>query len=411
MRPTNQIWVRYSSILMLMMLSLSACGDEAQNASAMGTAQAGQARWENRPVDASGPSVPAGVPHFAVDPFWPKPMPNNWILGQVAGLDIDADGLIWLIHRPWTAQGTNAGSTPRQEDRGNIWGHEPLQSLCCTTAPPVIAFDAEGNVVHAWGGSTAQYDWFNSEHGIHVDHNGYVWVAGNGTDDHHMLKFTKDGQFVLQIGAVGVNQGSHDTNSVNRPAIFITDPDADELYIADGYGNRRLIVFDSETGEYKRHWGAYGETPIDENPGPYDPAAPPSRTWRQPVHAVIIDRDGLVYVSDRPSNRIQVFQKDGTYLREAFLAPNTYGPGAPWDFAWDPTDPNQRFLYVPDGTNNKVWILDRQTLEVVHSWGRGRISAGDFDWLHNLRFDASGNIYTAEVQTGHRIQKFNRIAN
>ncbi|HSH74471.1 MAG TPA: hypothetical protein VLA09_02110 [Longimicrobiales bacterium] len=363
------------------------------------------------PPGASGASVPAGLPQFAVDPFWPRPLPNNWILGQVSGLDVDEDGNVWIIHRPWTVQGTNAGSTPQRTDRGRTWGHDPLQSLCCTTAPPVVAFDPDGNVIQAWGGSTDEYEWFNSEHGIHVDYNGFVWVAGNGQNDHHMMKFTMDGDYVSQIGAVGVNQGSNDTESVNQAAIMITDPEAQELYVADGYGNHRVIVFDAETGEYKRHWGAYGERPVDEDPGPWDPNAPPSRTWRQPVHAVVISNDGLVYVADRPSNRISVFQKDGTFVREAVLARDTYGPGAVWDFALDPTDSSQQYLFVPDGTNNKVWILDRESLEPVYSWGQGGRQAGQFDWLHNMKFNAQGDFYTAEVQTGHRVQKFVRIAN
>jgi len=226
-----------------------------------------------------------------------------------------------------------------------------------------------------------------------------------------MMKFTKDGQFISQIGAVGVNQGSNDENSVNRPAIFITDPETQELYVADGYGNHRIVVFDNETGAYKRHWGAYGERPIDEDPGPWDPSAPPSRTWRQPVHAVVIANDGLVYVADRPSNRISVFQKDGTFVKESVLARDTYGPGSVWDFALDPLDPSQQYLYVPDGTNNKVWTLDRETLEPVYSWGQGGRQAGQFDWLHNMKFADNGDFYTAEVQTGHRVQKFVRISN
>lgn len=242
-----------------------------------------------------------------------------------------------------------------------------------------------------------------------MDPDGFVWVAGNGTDDHHLLKFTKDGQFVSMIGGIGVSQGSNDTNSVNQVAIMEVDPETNELYVADGYGNRRLIVFDAVTGAYKRHWGAYGEPPVDENPGPWDPNAPPSRTWRTPVHGLAISNDGLVYVSDRPSNRIQVFQKDGTYVKEAVLAPQTYGPGSTWDIAFDPLDTEQRFAYVPDGTNNKVWVLDRETLEPVYSWGRGGGQPGQFDWLHNLDFDSDGNIYTTEVQTGHRIQKFIRL--
>lgn len=364
---------------------------------------------ENHPADASGPNVPEGVAQVAVDPFWPKPLPNNWIIGQVAGLSVDADDHVWIIHRPWSVQATNAGATPPMDIRGRAWGHNPLQSTCCVTAPPVIEFDPEGNVVRAWGGPGEGYEWFNSEHGIHVDPDGFVWVAGNGAGDHHMLKFTKDGEFVLAIGGVGVSQGSNDTESVNGVAIMEVDPTTNELYVADGYGNRRLIVFDAATGEYKRHWGAYGEAPVDENPGPWDPNAPPSRTWRTPVHGVAISNDGLVYVTDRPSNRIQVFQKDGTYVREAILAPQTYGPGSTWEVAFDPLDTEQRFIYVPDGTNNKVWALDRGTLEPVYSWGRGGGQPGQFDWLHNLEFDSRGNIYTSEVQTGHRVQKFLRV--
>ena len=363
----------------------------------------------SHPADASGPAVPGGVGQFTVDPFWPQPLPNNWIIGQVAGLSVDADDHVWIIHRPWSVQAINAGATPPMDVRGRVWGHNPLAAECCVTAPPVLEFDANGNVVRSWGGPGEGYEWFNSEHGIHVDPNGFVWVAGNGEGDHHIMKFTKDGQHVLTIGGVGVSQGSNDTASVNGAAIMQVDPAANELYVADGYGNRRLIVFDAETGAYKRHWGAYGERPSDEAPPAWDPNAPPSRTWRTPVHGLAISNDGLVYVTDRPSNRIQVFQKDGTYVREAVLAPQTYGPGSTWEVALDPLDPEQRFLYVPDGTNNKIWILDRQTLEPVYSWGRGGRQPGQFDWLHNLEFDSQGHIYTSEVQTGHRVQKFNRI--
>ena len=365
----------------------------------------------NMPPDASGPQVPEGVAQFAVDPFWPQPLPNNWILGQVAGTAVDQYDNVWIIHRPRTAQGTNAGSTPLQTTRDQTWGHDPLQSLCCTTAPPVVAFDPDGNVIHAWGGDDpdGEFLWFNSEHGIFVDHNDYVWVAGNGDNDHHMMKFTVEGDLVLQIGAVGASEGSNDPNTVNGAAQMEVDPTTNEIYVADGYGNRRMVVFDAETGEYLRHWGAYGETPVDEDPGPWDPNAPPSRTWRTPVHGVAISNDGRVYVSDRPSNRIQVFEKDGTYITEGVLAPDTYGPGSTWEIEFDPLDTEQRFLYIPDGTNNKVWTLDRETLEPVYSWGRGRIQPGQFDWLHYIAFDSQGNMYSGEVQTGHRVQKFVRL--
>ncbi|MBL4821122.1 MAG: hypothetical protein JKY98_09075, partial [Gammaproteobacteria bacterium] len=244
----------------------------------------------NMPADASGSQVPDGVAQFAVDPFWPKPLPNDWIIGQVAGNAVDSDNNIWIIHRPWTVQGTNAGSTTPQAVRDRSWGHETPQATCCVTAPPVIAFDQEGNVVYACGGNSAngEYEWFNSGHGIHVDHNGFVWVGGNGADDHHIMKFTKEGEHILTIGGVGVSEGSNDTSSVNRSATMEVDPETNELYVADGYGNRRLVVFDAETGNYLRHWGAYGRPPIDENPGPYDPDAPPARTWRTPVHGLAL---------------------------------------------------------------------------------------------------------------------------
>jgi hypothetical protein len=376
-----------------------------------GTSSSAAAGIVLHPADASGPQVPEGVAQFAVDPYWPKPLPNNWIIGQVAGTSIDSDNNLWIIHRPFTVQGTNAGSTPPMTQRDQSWGSDPVLSLCCTTAPPVLAFNPAGDVIHAWGGDdpNGEYQWFNSEHGIHVDYQGFVWVAGNGSDDHHMMKFTQEGDFVLRIGDVGASMGSNDTETVNRVASMMVDPVTNELFVADGYGNRRLAVFDATTGEYKRHWGAYGEVPVDEDPGPWDPTAPPSRTWRTPVHGVAISNDRRVYVTDRPSNRIQVFEVDGTYLYEGVLAPQTYGPGSTWDVTFDPLDTEQRFIYVPDGTNNKVWALDRETLEPVYSWGTGGKQAGHFDWLHYMDFDSDGNLYTGEVQTGHRIQKFIRL--
>ncbi len=381
-------------------------GDTAGGGTAGGALGGVLAGMPNMPPDASGPQVPEGVAQFAVDPFWPQPLPNNWIIGQVAGTSVDLNDNLWIIHRPHTVQGTNGGSTPPQTSRDNVWGTDPLVSLCCTTAPPVIAFDPEGNVIQAWGGDspTGEYVWFNSEHGITADHNGFIWVAGNGTDDHHMMKFTQEGELVLQIGAVGMNEGSNDTDSVNRASVMEVDPTTNEIFVADGYGARRLSVWNAETGEYLRHWGAYGEAPVDENPGPYDPNAPPARTWRTPVHGVAISNDGLVYVTDRPSNRIQVFQKDGTFVQEAVIAASG-GFGAVHAIAFS-SEPGQRFLYVGDGANKKVWILRRDTLETVGSFGRGGRGGGEFLVIHALAVDADGNLYVGETINNNRVQKF-----
>ncbi len=348
----------------------------------------------------SAPTVsqsPQETGQFQPDPYWPQPLPEDWILGQVSGLAVDDRDHVWIVHRPGTVQPVNAGAA-----------QDPPVAMCCTPAPPVIEFDPAGNVVNAWGGESAEYDWPESMHGIHIDHQGNVWLGGNGPDDHQILKFTQDGSFLMQIGARGQNQGSHDTENVGGPSTMRVDPETNELYVADGYQNRRVVVFDAETGEYRRHWGAFGEEPDDTDPGPYDPAAGPSRTFQTPVHGLVIADDGLLYVSDRPNNRIQVFEKDGTFVDETHLRPETLGPGSPWYFGLS-TDPDQVHLYVADGTNNVIWTLDRETLEPVDYWGRGGRQPGQFDWLHNLGVDSQGNLYTAEVQTGHRVQKFEYV--
>jgi DNA-binding beta-propeller fold protein YncE len=223
-----------------------------------------------------------------------------------------------------------------------------------------------------------------------------------------ILKFTRDGARLLRIGELGKTGGSGDTTLLGRPADIAVDPAAKEVYVADGYGNRRIIVFDSETGEYRRHWGAYGEPPDDTELGAYDPAAPPARSFRSPVHAVALSADGRVYVADRVNDRIQVFGKDGTFLQEAFIRPATLSMGSAWDMAFSP-DPEQAWLYLTDGTNNKVWILRRDSLEVVGEFGRNGRYAGEFHWVHSLAVDSRGNLYTGEVDTGQRVQKFQPI--
>jgi DNA-binding beta-propeller fold protein YncE len=336
---------------------------------------------------------------FRVDPFFPKDLPNDWIVGQVTGIAVDDRDHVWIVHRPGSL-------TPRE-----LGLAEPPTGICCIAAPPVVEFDPDGNVVRAWGGPGEGYDWPETgmgvgEHGIHVDHTGHVWIgSGPGSTMTQVLKFTRDGEFVLQIGLGGQTGGSNHTTLLGGPAAIEVDPERNEVYIADGYVNRRVIVFDANTGEYRRHWGAYGNVPDDEPLGAYDPDQPPTQQFRGPVHGVTISRDGEVFVADRRSNRVQVFDRDGTFLREGFIAPRTLSMGSVWDVALS-RDPEQRWLFVPDGTNYTVWVLDRRSLDVVSRFGRQGRNAGQFQWVHNLAVDSRGNIYTSEVDTGKRVQRF-----
>ena len=332
------------------------------------------------------------APRFRVDPFWARELPGDWMLGQVSGIDVDADDNVWVLHRPGTLDARQRGE----------------EGMCCVPAPPVIVLDPDGAVVRSWGGPGDGYQWPESEHGIHVDHRGHVWIGGNGPGDAHVLKFTADGGFLLQIGRAGRSGGSNDTANLGRPAGIRVDPEANEVYVADGYGNRRVIVFDADTGEYRRHWGAYGERPDDRPLPAYDPGAAPVRHFRSPVHDVAISRDGLVYVADRTNDRVQVFDRQGAFVTEAFVRPATLGSGSASGVTLS-EDPGQRWLFVPDGTNNVVWILDRATLEVRSRFGRLGKNAGQFYRLHNLAVDSRGNLYTTEVNVGQRVQKFDRI--
>ena len=339
-------------------------------------------------------AVAGGVPQFQVDPFWPKELPNNWIVGQVSGVAVDDRDHVWLLHRPRTLTAREAGAV-----------QQPPLSECCVPAPPVLEFDPDGNVVGAWGGPGQGYDWPESEHTIYVDPQGFVWIASNGLNDGMVLKFTRDGKFVLQIGKHALSNGNSDVTSLGQPAGIFVDAAANEVYIADGYKNRRVIVFDATTGAYKRHWGAYGRAPSDSNPGRYDPAAPLDQQFRTPVHAVRIANDGLVYVADRVNNRIQVFRKNGSFVREGIIAKQTLAMGSVWDIAFS-RDSAQTYLFVPDGTNQKVWILRRDDLSVAGSFGRGGRMAGQFGWVHNVAVDSRGNLYLTEVDIYKRIQKF-----
>jgi hypothetical protein len=335
------------------------------------------------------------APRFEVDPFWPKPLPNHWLLGAAIGVWVDERDHIWIIHR--------SSATLNNNERGAELN--PPTGECCKGAPPVLEFDAEGNLVQSWGGPGQGYEWPQSNHGITVDYKGNVWIGGNGQKDTQVLKFTREGKFLLQIGHQGRNGGSNDVVNLGRPAKIYVDRAANEAYIADGYGNKRVIVYDADSGQYKRHWGAYGKKPDDTNLGPYDPAAPPAPQFRNPVHCSDISVDGLVYVCDRVNDRIQVFQKNGTFVKEVFVAKNTLASGSAWDVAFS-GDPQQRFLYLADGSNEKVYILHRDTLELLTSFGDGGRQPGQFFGVHSLAVDSKGNLYTTETYEGKRLQKF-----
>ena len=340
------------------------------------------------------------VPKFAVDSSWPT-LPAGWVLGQVASAASDDEDHIWVLHRP---RSVRAGRK---------------------TGPPVMEFDAEGRYLRGWGGPGEGYDWPESEHGIFVDHQGFVWIGGQAEDD-QILKFRKDGTFVMQIGRGGRPKTNRDTQNFWRPADVFVSPPTNELFVADGYGNKRIIVFDADTGQYRRMWGAFGGVPMDDAAGaaavggsdanralateldPRDPGPPQFST----IHGVKVSRDGLVYAADRGGKRVQVFTTEGEYLTQVWIdrwclaAGQGCGNGETAASVAFSADPEQRFLYVASRSPARIWVLDRQTLEPLDSFGRPGIAPGEFAVLHHMTTDSKGNLYTSEVQDGRRIQRF-----
>jgi DNA-binding beta-propeller fold protein YncE len=334
------------------------------------------------------------APKFEVDPAFPKPLPNNWLIGMAIGVGIDAQDHIWIVHRPSTLSPAEAAAD-----------QNPPIGSCCSKAPPVLEFDEAGNLIGHWGGPGEGYEWPQSNHGIFIDYKGIVWIGGNGANDAHVLKFTQDGKFVAQYGHLGKNAGSNNTENFGRVAKIFVDPKENEAYIADGYGNKRVAVLDADTGRFKRYWGAYGHKPDDTNLGPYDPNAPPAQQFRNPVHCADLSVDDLVYVCDRVNDRVQVFKKDGTFVKEAFIAKKTLGDGSVFDLAFS-KDPQQKYLYLADGMNERVYIMLRDTLEILSSFGDGGRQPGEFFAVHSIATDSHGNIFTTETYEGRRLQKF-----
>ncbi len=371
-------WKRLAEFSVMALLA-TACGDQTTVAEDLG---------EQPTVAEDG-----GVPTFAVDPSWPT-IPNGWVLGQVSSVTVDGRDHVWVLHRPRTVE-------DEQQDNA---------------APPVLEFDDAGTFIRAWGGPGADYEWPANEHGIHVDYQGHVWIGGNGgqpESDDMLLKFTTEGELLLQIGRRGQSGGNTDTENVRRPAEAFVYQDTNEVFVADGYGNRRVIVLDADTGAFKRMWGAFGNEPLDAPP---ETGATPTSGDAAPdegqgpqqfatVHGIEVSNDGLVYVADRNNSRIQVFTSDGAYTTQGFINQNADSASTAAGLAFSP-DPQQQFIYVADQGNSRIHVVDRQTLEALDSFGRNGEAPGDFQALHHIASDSNGNLYTAEAQRGRRVQKF-----
>jgi hypothetical protein len=352
-------------------------------------------------------SVPA-VPDYHPDPGFPH-LPHDWALGNVSDVAVDQHDNVWIIHRPRTVK---AGSTP---------------------APPVLEFDAAGRFVQAWGGESNGYDWPDAEHNIFVDQKSNVWISGSSPSgqsrttrsDDMLLKFTASGRFLLQIGGRSVSHGSTDTSSVNKPGDVFVSAKSNEVYVADGYGNRRVIVFDADSGAFKRMWGAFGNPPADDagsgGPGPsggplgaapaasgpatLDTQGPGPMTFASPVHGIVVSNDGIVYVADRHNRRVQLFTTDGRYLRQFFVNRAGPSPDSVSALALSP-DRDQRLLYMADFGNSHVIIADRRSLAILVQFGQRGTEPGNFQGIHQLAVDSHGTLYTAEVAPGARVQKF-----
>jgi len=352
--------------------------------------QLGQNHLNQQVIAASNERM---APKMLVDPFWPQPLPNKWILGATIGIAIDSRDHVYIVHRN---QDSNFATQEIGLDNG--------VAECCTAAPPIIEFDPEGNVVNAWGGPGQGYTWPDSNHGLEIAPNGNIWIGGNGGGDSHMLVFSANGDFVREIGLPGEDVDSNSTEHFNKVAEIAIDPVANEAYIADGYGNKRVAVVDVATGAFKRYWGAYGNRPSDGGII-YDPNEPLPQQFVGPVHCAEPSNDGLIYVCDRGADRIQVFRPDGTFVKEAQIARNTRGAGSAWDIAFS-RDADQEFIFLADGSNFKVHILDRNSLEKLAEFGDGGRQPGLFYGTHSIASDSRGNIYTTETYEGKRVQKF-----
>ena len=350
----------------------------------------GQVSFEVTEVAESNTSIQA-VPQFYAEGSWTK-LPNQWVMAIVSSTWVDDEGHLWVLQRP---------NTLSVEERPRA-------------APPVLEFDEQGEFLQAWGGPSSGYDWPESEHGIHIDPNGFVWIGGNGNED-QILKFTKNGEFIMQIGQRGQIKTNADTDNLWRPADMFVYEETNELFVADGYGNKRIIVFDADTGAFKRMWGAFGNVPSDAASASSNAIGPDGhQQFVPPVHAIKVSEDGLVYVADRGGRRVQVFTTTGLYVNQVFIGRECHAPdcgngqtAAGIAFSHDP---EQRYLYVANRSQAQIMIFDRQTLAFLDSFGSWGSESGQFGTLHHLSVDSEGNLYTAEVTpvqpVNRRVQKF-----
>jgi DNA-binding beta-propeller fold protein YncE len=389
-------------------------------------------------LSAASPAQTVQAPRFEVDPFWPRPLPDHRLLGSLTGIAIDAQDHVWVVNlaNSFTAR-TETGAD-----------QNPPIADCCFPSSPVLEFDASGKLVGHWGGPGQGYDWPAANHGIAIDNNGNVWIAGSGPRDTQILQFTRDGKFIKAFGVVappanaapsatapdtayagvsGAQRGgagaaaagggrgrgrgnavpplpanSKATDRFGGATDVSFDFAANEAYIADGSRNRRIVVIDLNSGAVKRFWGAYGNPPLDTAFAPHQAKSP---VFGNPVRCAELSRDGLVYVCDQQNNRIQVFRKTGEFVKEKSVAPATKGAGSVWDVTFS-RDAQQRYLYVADGQNMKVRILDRNTLDEVATFGDGGRYPGQFFAIHSIATDSKGNVFTVETLEGKRIQKF-----
>src|SRR3989454_6799108 len=378
------------------------------------------------------------APTFQVDPFWPKPLPDNWVAGEIGGTCIDSQDHVFVVTRGFQTGGlvSPEGVGGADTRTGTLGG-----AFKSKASPPVIEFDQDGNVVNAWGdpslvlplppavvpgpkGNNIAGQNKVLPHGIHgcfVDYQDNVWIGGNG--DGVVQKYSHDGStLLLQIGTKflcddGTSTGGACANVslegksqtlLNLPADIAVDPNADpqtgqrgSVYIADGYGNHRVVVFDRD-GKYLRQMG--GVT----GPGRFftgDGGHP---------HCVVLGKNGLVYACDRGNDRINVYRRDGTFVQAIPVIPGTNAlgtAGSAWDVDFSP-DHEQTFMYESDGGNEVMWIFDHRaalagsTNAILDGFGRPGHMAGEFTFLPLMAIDSKGNLYVGETIGGRRVQKF-----